>query len=84
MPEISSSQLGYIRRALDISSKSDCAMKHGAVLVHGGKVISVGRNRHKYDSRAPGYTVHAEVDVILSYLSRRHPIRKLCEKGGQV
>jgi len=49
--------------------KSNVLHKHGCVIVHNNKIISVGYNYHVNFSN--GYTVHAEVDAI-NNISKKH------------
>jgi deoxycytidylate deaminase len=43
--------------------KSTMSQKHGCVIVHNGKIISTGYNRH-IDFFKHEYSIHAEVDAI--------------------
>ena len=81
-------QLYYFQNAasnIDFDDNSKTHSYHGAVMVSGGKIIGNGTNTQR--SRLKGvnmWSVHAEVDSIFDYYSRRRVLRKKKgEKGSK-
>lgn len=68
----------HLDRAKKIASTSTCACKHGAVVVHGGRVIGVGVNSysndiHMYDHIPQNaWSVHAEIAALRSIKKDLH------------
>jgi len=60
----------YFSLASFVAHKSDCRTKHGAVVVHRGRVVSTGYNHeHGFDRHASTYlnnhiSCHAECDAL--------------------
>lgn len=75
----------YFEQAVELAKNSPCAMKHGAVMVIGGRVISFGFNSFKAEKNPYyGKTVHAEGRCC--YKNRRKIPRyrqKPCFEQGQ-
>lgn len=74
---LSKSEQNYLNLALKVAADSTYSkQRHGAVIVSGGRVISVGTNRHTNhpkwvidpttadDERSKIYSVHAEIMAI--------------------
>ena len=53
--------LDHVEFATLIAGKSPMNHQHGCVIVHKGKVIATGYNKHL----KPGYSIHAEADAIM-------------------
>jgi len=64
----------FLDLALRAAAASDCKVQHGAVVVKGGRVLSIGINKYRNDpafvpsDRAEGrgtiFSVHAECDAL--------------------
>src|SRR6056297_206362 len=73
-------QLYYFQKAaenIDFDDDRKSHSYHGAVMVSGGKIVGNGTNTQR--SRLKGvnmWSVHAEVDSIFDYYSRRRILRK--------
>lgn len=73
-PQVSNKDLGYINLAMKIAAASTHEMRHGAVIVKAGSVISVGINKQKNHPDTLGdsgedvirrnITTHAEIDAL--------------------
>jgi deoxycytidylate deaminase len=73
-PRLSRRQQSFLNLAMKIAEPSECNHRHGAVIVRGGSVLSVGMNKwrnevalveqlHK-DGRSTDISVHAEIDAL--------------------
>lgn len=73
-PRLSRRQQSFLNLAMKIAEPSECNHRHGAVIVRGGSVLSVGLNKwrnevalveqlHK-DGRSANVSVHAEIDAL--------------------
>lgn len=69
---LSNRQRSFLDVAVRVAESSDAVFKHGAVVVRGGSVLSIGVNKWKNkdvpptapDVYNPNITVHAEVDAL--------------------
>ena len=50
--------------AAKMAVKSDCQIRHGAVVVRGGSILGLGFNRKINGATSEPYTIHAEVDAL--------------------
>ena len=58
---------GHLHKAVRVALTSDCRMKHGAVVVHHGKVIGSSPNVYKNDPKnveKQYCSIHAEVRAL--------------------
>lgn len=70
--ELSAKDKRRLNQAIEVSKNSDCRHKHGAVLMAGGRVLSVGINSNRNDPSVIGdaqlkYSVHAEIAALRSW-----------------
>lgn len=65
---LSNSEKRHINRALTLANLGTMRQKHGAVIVSGGRVVSVGINTYRNDPRhavpSDALSVHAELAAI--------------------
>lgn len=74
---LSSTDRRRLNRAINLAKIGACKKKHGAVLVAGGRVMSVGINTNRNDPAIIGdaqlnYSVHAEAAAIRAL---GHPVK---------
>lgn len=70
--DLSRRQRSFLDLAVRMAESSDVSFKHGAVVVRGGSVLSVGVNKWKNPMKPdippteydPNISVHAEVDAL--------------------
>lgn len=72
--KLSRSQQSFLNLAQKVAGASECVQRHGAVIVRGGSVLSVGVNKWRNDvslanemhdqGRSEDISVHAEVDAL--------------------
>jgi deoxycytidylate deaminase len=75
---ISSIQSDYFKKALDIAILSNLSHKHGALLIHKNKIISIGYNYFEpYLNKS--LSIHAEVACILNIKKSARNILNECE-----
>lgn len=58
-----------MQTAIELANRSDCAHRHGAVVIKGGRVIGLGYNRYRNEPSDlwednTHISIHAEVDAI--------------------
>lgn len=60
----------FLARAVDLARLSDCAQKHGAIIVRGGRIIGTGintfRNNPVSNYPSDAYSYHAEIAALNS------------------
>ena len=73
-PRLSNRQQSFLNLAMKVAEPSECNHRHGAVIVRGGSVLSVGMNKWRNEvalinqlhaeGRSTNISVHAEVDAL--------------------
>lgn len=73
-PRLSRRQQSFLNLAMKVADASECNHRHGAVIVRGGSVLSVGLNKWRNevalveqlhaDGRSTDISVHAEIDAL--------------------
>lgn len=71
MNDLSNRERRYLQLAMNAAMSSSCRMKHGAVIVRGGRVISIGINKFRNNPAIMPTeiaksicSVHAEIDAM--------------------
>lgn len=77
-----------LRLAMRVAESSECTTKHGAVLVKGGRVLSLGVNRWRNhpsvctkDTVRENCSVHAEVDALSRVTDSRGAVLYIARVG---
>jgi deoxycytidylate deaminase len=80
---LSKKDLSFLSVARAFATESDLRKKHGAVVVRGGSVVGVGRNKHRND---PAYLPEDVVREHTSYHAEEIAIRQAGEntKGATI
>jgi len=69
----------HVNDAINLAIKSKMRYMHGAVIVKGGKTVSVGYNQERtrfLKENVP--SIHAEIDALRTFITREPKSRLLC------